>query len=135
MTVGEKEYAGRKALEHFDKWNDITGYPEKLSSYYYEITSIITDAVDIGAKVALGLPIDLSDYGDDGICKDKELIPDAKTMSIEFVTWTMTGDCEYQATDEDSWEHGYSDETISTDELYEIFLKYRAKYYELINKI
>lgn len=55
LSVGEMEYAKRRALNIFDKWNDITGFVPKFTSYYYEIQSVIEDAVDCGAQVALGI--------------------------------------------------------------------------------
>jgi hypothetical protein len=61
MTKGEREYAVRKAHEVFDRWNDVTGYIPKLGGYYYEALGVIEDAVDIGAMVALGLPIEFDD--------------------------------------------------------------------------
>lgn len=62
MKVGEKEFANRKAQEVFDRWNDITGVIAKHTSYYYEIMSVIEDAVDIGAKTALGIEVKVEDY-------------------------------------------------------------------------
>lgn len=60
MTKGEKEYAIRMALNSFDKWNDITGYFDKGTSYYYEIQGEIENAVKIGIKVSLyGMKADL----------------------------------------------------------------------------
>jgi hypothetical protein len=66
MTQGELEYAIRKAQNHFDEWNDVTGVPAKSCSWYYEILSLIEDAVKIGAKVACeGINADLSDILED----------------------------------------------------------------------
>lgn len=55
MQRGQSEYAKRKALELFDEWNDVTGCFDKFTSYYYEICSVIEDAVEIGSMVALGI--------------------------------------------------------------------------------
>lgn len=54
-TVGELEFAKRRALNLFDKWNDVTGFVPKFTSYYYELQSCIEDAVDCGAQVAAGV--------------------------------------------------------------------------------
>lgn len=54
MTKGEVEYAERRALNLFDKWNDVTGFVPKFTSYYYELQGIITDAVHCGAQGATG---------------------------------------------------------------------------------
>ena len=62
MKRGEMDYAKRMALNSFDKWNDSTGFFEKGTSYYYEVQSVIEDAVKIGIKVALyGIKADLDD--------------------------------------------------------------------------
>jgi hypothetical protein len=50
---GQVESAERRALNLFDKWNDITGFVEKHCGYYYEIQSIIKDAVHCGIQEAL----------------------------------------------------------------------------------
>ena len=66
MTIGELDYAIRKAQNNFDKWNDATGVPSKGCSWYYEILSLIEDAVEIGARVACeGYDADLSDILDE----------------------------------------------------------------------
>lgn len=52
-TLGEIEYAIRRALNKFDQWNDVTGYVPKFSGYYYEIQSVIVDAVHCGFQRAL----------------------------------------------------------------------------------
>lgn len=54
-SVGEIEFAKRRALNLFDKWNEVTGFVPKFTSYYYEIQSCIEDAVHCGAQVALGV--------------------------------------------------------------------------------
>ncbi len=56
MQIGQSNYAKRRALEIFDKWNDVSGFCEKFSSYYYEICAVIEDAVEIGSMVALNVP-------------------------------------------------------------------------------
>lgn len=64
MQKGEIEYGIRKALEHFDRWNDCTVAIEPLSPYYYEVLGVIEDAVKIGARVAAGLKIEFDDGGE-----------------------------------------------------------------------
>ena len=55
------EYANRKAMEAFDAWNDVTGFVEPNTSYYYEIQAVIEDAVWIGAAAADGFSIEIVD--------------------------------------------------------------------------
>jgi len=52
-SKGEVDYAVRLALNNFDKWNDVTGVFVKFSGYYYEIQSVIEDAVHCGFQRAL----------------------------------------------------------------------------------
>jgi hypothetical protein len=54
-TVGEIEFATRRALNLFDKWNDVTGFVPKFTSYYYEVQSCIKDAVLCGVQVGVGV--------------------------------------------------------------------------------
>jgi len=54
MQKGKVESAERRALNLFDKWNDVTGFVVKHTSYYYELQGIITDAVHCGIQEALG---------------------------------------------------------------------------------
>ena len=53
-TVGRIEQAKRFALTNFDKWNDITGFVPEHTSYYYELSAIIEDAVELGFGIAHG---------------------------------------------------------------------------------
>ena len=53
-TRGRLEQAKRHALHNFDEWNSVTGFPTPHTSYYYEITSLIEDAVEFGFGVAHG---------------------------------------------------------------------------------
>lgn len=59
VTKGKLEYAKRRALNIFDKWNDTTGFFNKHSGYYYEILGVIEDAVQCGIQVTIGLEIKL----------------------------------------------------------------------------
>jgi hypothetical protein len=54
MKRGELDNAVRRALNIFDKWNDVTGYVTPHQGYYYEIQSLIVDAVHCGAQAATG---------------------------------------------------------------------------------
>lgn len=54
MTLGELADAKRWALSRFDEWVEVTGFVDSRSSYYYELQSIIEEAVEIGAGVACG---------------------------------------------------------------------------------
>jgi hypothetical protein len=54
MTKGELERAIRRAHNNFDIWNDCTGAINVHSSCYYEILSVIEDAVHFGAQAATG---------------------------------------------------------------------------------
>ena len=53
-TRGEIDFAVRRAHNIFDNWNDVTGKFEKFSGYYYEMQSVIKDAVHCGFQRALG---------------------------------------------------------------------------------
>ena len=53
MKLGQVESAERRALNLLDKWNDVTGFIDKHTSYYYEIQSIVKDAVHCGIQEAL----------------------------------------------------------------------------------
>ena len=64
VTQGELEYAVRKALEVFDRWNDATGCIPKLTGHYYEVLGVVEDAVHIGVQVALELPVVFDEYGE-----------------------------------------------------------------------
>lgn len=61
MQKGQHEYATRKAHELFDAWNDVTGVFPKFTGYYYEILSVIEDAVRVGSMVALGVEFEIKD--------------------------------------------------------------------------
>jgi hypothetical protein len=66
MTKGSVETAERKALNELDKWNDVTGFVQVDTSYYYEIQSVIKDAVHIGIQMALNGKVE---YKKDGTVK------------------------------------------------------------------
>ena len=63
-TKGEVDFAIRRALNLFDKWNDCTGYIPKFCGYYYEVQGLIEDAVHCGFQQALGdyRPLDGETY-------------------------------------------------------------------------
>ena len=64
MQKGQLNYAIRRALNMFDKWNDVTGCFDKGTGYYYEIQSIIEDAVNIGVQEALEVYVQLESEKD-----------------------------------------------------------------------
>ena len=53
MNKGKVDKAERLALNEFDKWNDVTGFVQEHTGYYYELQSVIKDAVHIGIQIAL----------------------------------------------------------------------------------
>lgn len=55
MTRGELGGAKRRALNMFDDWVAVTGVVGMNTGYYYEIQSLIEDAVDCGAQAACGV--------------------------------------------------------------------------------
>lgn len=64
---------------------------------------------------------------------DKEFIPEppspeAKKLAIEFLKWTLEGDCLYECIDEDTWKGIYGEAMMSTEELFEIYIKLRNVY-------
>lgn len=65
MQLGEVESAEHRALNLFDKWNDVTGFVPKHTSYYYEMQSVITDAVHCGIQGALKDYIKLEGEGEE----------------------------------------------------------------------
>jgi hypothetical protein len=54
MTKGETESAERRAFNIFDRWVNVTGFVRPHTSYYYELQSIVRDAVHCGAQAATG---------------------------------------------------------------------------------
>jgi hypothetical protein len=61
MTKGEIEFAERTALNLFDKWNDVTGFVDKFTSYYYEMQGCLIDAVHCGIQMAINENIKIED--------------------------------------------------------------------------
>ena len=55
MTKGQLDNATRRALNLFDAWNNITGFVPVHTGYYYEIQSLIEDAVRCGVQGATGV--------------------------------------------------------------------------------
>ena len=60
MNAGELKDAERRALNIFGAWVETTGFVQKGTSYYYELQSIVEDAVKCGAQAACGVhePLD-----------------------------------------------------------------------------
>ena len=54
MKRGEVDDAIRRALNIFDEWNEVTGFVQPGTGYYYELQGIIEDAVHVGIQSALG---------------------------------------------------------------------------------
>lgn len=63
MNKGQVGKAQRIALNVFDKWNDVTGFVPENTGYYYEILSIIEDAVHIGAQMAINGKVSFDEDG------------------------------------------------------------------------
>lgn len=63
MTKGQLDYANFRARRIFEDWNDLTGAVPRGSSLYYELLSVLEDAVHCGAQTALGIcePLDSED--------------------------------------------------------------------------
>ena len=59
MNLGQLEDARRRALNILETWIDATGVIPKDSGYYYELQSVIGDAVECGAQAACGIRIPL----------------------------------------------------------------------------
>ncbi|KKM26540.1 hypothetical protein LCGC14_1583770 [marine sediment metagenome] len=53
MQKGEVESAERRALNLFDKWNNVTDCVPEHCGYYYEFQGVIKDAVHCGIQQAL----------------------------------------------------------------------------------
>lgn len=53
-STGRLDQAKRFALMNYDHWNEVTGFPTPHTGYYYEIASLIEDAVEFGFGVAHG---------------------------------------------------------------------------------
>lgn len=65
LTLGALADAKRRALNLFDEWNDVTGRFDKGTGYYYEIQSVIEDAVECGSQGACGMHEPLGHYACD----------------------------------------------------------------------
>lgn len=52
MKKGEVEKAERIALNQFDKWNEVTGFVDEHTGYYYELQALIREAVHIGIQMS-----------------------------------------------------------------------------------
>lgn len=60
MNAGQLLRAKRRALNILDEWIEVTGFVTKHTSYHSELESIVEDAVECGAQMALGVhePLD-----------------------------------------------------------------------------
>jgi hypothetical protein len=52
-TIGRIDNAVRRALNVFDRWNNVTGFVEEHCGYYYELQGVIEDAVHCGVQAML----------------------------------------------------------------------------------
>lgn len=73
MKKGEVETAERHALNQFDKWNEVTGFVEEHTGYYYELQALLREAVHIGIQMATSRKINFDSEGN-------LIIPDFETM-------------------------------------------------------
>lgn len=46
-----------------------------------------------------------------------------RKVAIDFSLWQQTGDCEWVLNDEDHWVHPYNNKSMTTEELFDEFLK------------
>ena len=72
MKTGQVEKAERIALNQFDKWNDVTGFIQDDSGYYYELQALIKEAVHIGMQMAISGRVEFDDEGNVKIQKSEE---------------------------------------------------------------
>jgi len=63
MTKGKIEKAERLALNEFDKWNNVTGFVQEHTSYYYELQAVIQDAVHIGIQMTINGKVQYDEEG------------------------------------------------------------------------
>mgnify|MGYP003437380168 FL=1 len=64
MNIGKVKDAERFGLNCLDKWNDVTGAVAKNSGWYYELQSVIEDAVHVGIHMALFGEVKTNDEGE-----------------------------------------------------------------------
>ena len=69
MKKGVVDKAVRLSLNYFDRWNDVTGFVPEATGYYYEMQSLMEDAVHIGIQMALNGKVE---YDEDGNVKHGE---------------------------------------------------------------
>jgi hypothetical protein len=72
MKTGQVEKAERIALNQFDKWNDVTGFIQDDSGYYYELQALIKEAVHIGIQMAISGRVEFDDEGNVKIQKSAQ---------------------------------------------------------------
>ena len=70
MNKGEVDYAERKSMELFDRWNDAVGMFQPGTSYYAEIEACIIDAVHCGIQMAVNNQINFD--GDGNVVRGNE---------------------------------------------------------------
>ena len=87
ITKGRIATARRRAENKLDEWNDIAGIFVKNTGYYFEIQSVIEDAVHCGVQAALEVEEPLpSEKKDIGVEEDRvELKGKGSKPSIEEI--------------------------------------------------
>lgn len=63
MNKGKVDKAERIALNQFDKWNEVTGFVQEHTGYYYELQALIKEAVHIGIQMATENKVTFDDEG------------------------------------------------------------------------
>ena len=71
MEKGEVEYAERTALNMLDKWNDTANVVEKNTGYYYELQTVIKDAVHIGIQMAIYGNVEFDENGEGCVTRER----------------------------------------------------------------
>lgn len=66
------------------------------------------------------------------VCKllKRKEVKAATTDAVDFMNWTLSGDCEFTCTDEDSWngpDYMETRITYTTQEVYEYYLKFMSE--------
>lgn len=119
MTKGQVEKAERIALNQFDKWNDVTGLVGDHTSYYFELQSLMEEAVHIGIQMSID---GLVKFDQDGNVKTHESGQDESDEEdlnepILFSYWLMEN-CELLE-DNSLWR--YESEDYTNEGLYKIW--------------
>ena len=106
MTAGELDGAIRRALNVFDEWNDVAGLIPKNCGTYYEMQSVIEDAVHCGAQAALGIKEPLPD-------ERKELQCAADTPNLDLARTEAVPEEQIREAKREAWEEGFEEGQLS----------------------